>query len=175
MKRVGVVRSVHAVRRELRVNLEGPYRAWIETAGMVFVAIANEEPVPCRVQGVRFHLQEAIVQLTPGVPRDLIGRMRHAAVLASEDSLLETDTTPIKASELIGFRVVGVDGLDLGEITDVYETAYNAAIQVESEHGRPFLLPLVNEVVDAVDAESSKVFVRDIAGFAVEEGVDDAD
>lgn len=163
----GKVRSVHVPRRELRVTpLPDAARA-LDEAQWVRVAVAGEsEPVRCKVAGVRWHANEALVALGPGVSRDLVGRMRRAEVLVPEQALEAATEDGWTLTEIEGYDVIDAERGPVGRIAGGFETPAALILEVTGPDGTEWLVPAVEELIDGVDDAARAVRVHGIDAFA---------
>ena len=70
--------------------------------------------------------------------------------------------------ELMGARVVTVDGTTLGILKDVLTTAANDVYVVEGEGGREILIPAVPHVVLSIDVQQGEIVVDPPLGLLEE-------
>ncbi len=68
-------------------------------------------------------------------------------------------------ADLIGMRVVSVDGEDLGILSDVMLTGANDVYVVEDQDGGELLLPVIDECVREVDLDKGVVTVYLMPGL----------
>lgn len=67
-------------------------------------------------------------------------------------------------SDLIGMRVRGVDGSDLGIVKDIVSSPGQNLLQIESS-----LVPMVSEFVKAIDHQSRTITLAPIPGLLEDE------
>lgn len=166
---LGTVRSVNALRRELRIVPDRAFRHEFESLQWLWVTVPGMTPLRCPVTRVRETPGGMLVTLGAGVPRDRVGQMRGARV-----ELPASETTPRTSNDwdvqdLIGLRALAEDGSPLGEVAEVFETPANAAVAITRADGTRFLVPLIAEVVIAIDFDGQTLQLGDTAPYAVEE------
>ena len=166
---LGTVRSVNAKRRELRIDPEHARRHEFESLNWLWVVVPGMPALRCPVAQVRQTAGEMLVTLGAGVPRDRVGAMRGARV---EVPASETNPRPEgdwDVQDLIGLRALAEDGAPLGTVTEVFETPANAAVAIKRSDGTRFLVPLIAEVVTAIDFDGQSLHLGDTAPYAVDE------
>ena len=89
--------------------------------------------------------------------REDLSSLANSWVVARREDLPEPKDGFVYSFDLIGARVETKEGRDVGTVTDLFETAAHHVIQIETEAGKEFLVPLTQEV----DAD---------LGFATEPG-----
>ncbi|MBP8132445.1 MAG: hypothetical protein KA184_22935 [Candidatus Hydrogenedentes bacterium] len=165
---IGRVRSVAPGRRELRIRPAAGYTEAFQALASLRVVPPGHAEMRCRVEKTRRHGDDVIAALAAGVPRDAIGRMKGAAVVAAPGEVAPTASADLDVAALNGFRVTGADGAVLGKVTGAYETPANAAFVVQRPDGTRFLLPAIPEVVKEVDLDEETLRLGDIGPYAVE-------
>ena len=95
--------------------------------------------------------------------RDQAATLTNGELLVEPERLPDAGPGEAYTFELLGLRVVSVDGRELGEIADVMSTGANPVYVVRGE--RELLLPATPEVVKRVDFESGTVTVELLPGL----------
>ena len=170
LRRIGRVRSVNPLRREVRVALDNPAEVLAASpAWLYFGQDGTEHPPRCKVESVKDTGEQLVAVLAAGVPRDTVAKLRGKAVFVTEaarprhEGLLTPDV-------VLGMRVVQPCGTVVGVVAGVLEGPVNAVIRVERPEGGALLLPLVEPVVEAADLEARVLtVVADLTPYAVEE------
>jgi 16S rRNA processing protein RimM len=78
--------------------------------------------------------------------REDLSNLANCWVVARREELPEPKEGCVYSFDLIGARVETKEGRDLGTVTDLFETAAHHVIQVETNGGKEFLVPLTREV-----------------------------
>ena len=68
--------------------------------------------------------------------------------------------------DLVGCTVVTEDGTEIGELTEVLQTAANDVFVVEDKSGKEILVPYINDCVKDVSMEEKKVTIVLLPGMA---------
>lgn len=166
--RAGVVRSVNPVRRELRIAPQAAHAHEFERRDWLRIVPRDGTELRCRVETMRRHGDEIIALLTPGVPRDTVALLKGAEVVLAVDECTAAPDVAWDVNEWIGWRVVGTDGTQVGQVAEAYVTKTNAAFTVRRTDGGGVTLPAIPEVVTEVDRERGVVRVSDIEQYGVE-------
>ena len=126
--------------------------------------------------GHRQSVNPARQELRVGVPE---GRLSELAVEPAGGEVMRckidamdarADFLDREAGAFMGLDVYGPGGSLIGEVVAGFETKGSVVLEVGRPDGRSLLLPLVPEVVEAVDWEAGKLFIGDIEGFTVDDG-----
>ena len=91
--------------------------------------------------------------------RQLIG----ADITISEEALPATDTDEYYWSQLTGLSVVNQQGIELGEVANLFETGANDVMVVKGDKER--LIPFTEFAVHEVDLDNKKIIVDWDADF----------
>lgn len=165
---IGVVASVNPTRREVRVNPARGRRH--EYTGMTWARflLKNGESMRCRVASTREVASgQVVLTMAPGVTRDNVALLRGAkAVLDTNDGSARADDA-YEFEDLVGFAVVDEADAEVGKVIDAFETPAHGVVEVAEPDGRAFMLPVVEEVVTAVDIGARVLAVRAIAPHMV--------
>jgi 16S rRNA processing protein RimM len=102
----------------------------------------------------------------------LVGVEDREAAVSLRDQLLqvpETDLEPLPYGQyyrfqLIGLRVVGAGGEDLGSVTDVLVAPENDVYVVQGDSGE-VLIPAIDDVVQNIDLERGEITIEIVPGL----------
>ena len=165
---VGRVRSASAPAREVRVVVKADYEYVFADMAWIRFRRGSDDRLRCKVLRVRLDGDTAIVALSPGVSRDVVGKLRGARVILTPDELPPEPGRKIRLADLIGLRVVMPDGKEMGAVVEAFKGPANDAIAVERPDGGQSILPVIDLVIQSVDLEQGEIHVGDIAPYVVE-------
>ncbi|MCC6143000.1 MAG: PRC-barrel domain-containing protein [Candidatus Hydrogenedentes bacterium] len=166
---IGVVRSVNPVRREVRLTVEATAAHLLPGLGWLQFSLQGGREVRGKVVKATPHHTGPIVELAAGMTRDTVAQLKDATVWIPASEWAPPDEEAFRAAHLLDMQVVDGAGIFLGTVVDVMETPANAAVTIERPDGNRFLLPVIPEVITAVDLDEAIVRVGDIGPYAVEE------
>ncbi len=164
---IGRVRSVNPRLREVRVDVLGGYGRAYSAMKWICFDRAPDAPLRCKVASVRGDEEVAIVALGSGLPREIVGNLRGARILAKPEEIPARAGQHWRLDELVGMAVVTARGESLGTVSEVYQGPANDAFAVSRPKGR-WMLPAIPEVIETVDLEHRTIVVGDIGPFVVE-------
>ena len=165
---IGHVRSVQPKQRMARVDLLPSYAPQVEDMTWLYTRLNDNTVLRSRVAKLQDQGDGLLVTFKPGVTQDNVARMRGAVVVVKEAELQPRAEAPWHSQELLGFQVMSDAGIVLGVVTTVFESPANDAIEIEKSDGSKMILPLIPEVVLAVDLDNEAITVGDIAPFVVD-------
>ena len=68
-------------------------------------------------------------------------------------------------SDLIGCKVINLDGETVGKLNDIFQTGANDVYEVLTDENKKLLLPAVKEVVREIDIEKKEIRVKLLEGL----------
>lgn len=156
---VGRVIKPHGLRGEVVVHVLSDVDDRFAPGVEVWV-----DGIASTVASARPHQGRPLVRFAHVPDRTAAELLRGALVEAAPVDAVELDT--YLASELIGVRVLGADGVLLGMVTGLVEMPAIAGydlLEVDAPDGRRWLLPAADDLVDAVDdADGLRLVVTEL-------------
>ncbi len=130
------------------------------------VFLAGERPRWSRLQHVEHGSGRKLVVALDGIAsrEDALAAGGYAVQISRED-LADPPSDTYYVMDLVGMRVETVDGQVLGLITDIAPGPANDVMVVEDEVGRQVLLPMISDVITAVDRDLGLCVVRPWEGM----------
>jgi 16S rRNA processing protein RimM len=128
--------------------------------------------LPREVEAAKIHNDVLLVKIKGINDRDAAFACKGQQVAVPREELPEPDEDEYYWSDLIGLSVKNQQGVDLGLITNVFETGANDVIVVQSskEQGNiERLLPFVEQVVIDVDIQGKTMLVDWLAEWDTED------
>ena len=165
---IGRVRSVNPGRREVRIAVIPGHAHEFDHRDTLRVRAGRVEPVRCRLENLRDGGDLLIAAFAAGVPKDAVGAMRGAEIVLAPGETTRPSNDDLRAENLPGLMVRDEDGAVLGRVVEAYASAAHAVVCVERPGGGRFLLPVIEQVLVAVDFDARVLDVKDIGPHAVE-------
>lgn len=122
----------------------------------------NERTV--EIMQARLHSDVLIVKIKEVNDRNEAESLRGAEFVISEDELPERGDGSFYAFQLIGLKVVAVDGRNIGVVTDIMETPGQMTYVIDAE-GKEVLIPAVEEFVKDVNLNTGVIKILPIEGL----------
>lgn len=102
-----------------------------------------------KVEKSQLHGQEVVAKLAGCDDRDAAALYRGRNIAIARSEFPATGKNEFYWADLVGLKVVNLEGVDLGTITRVFETGANDVLVVEGDRER--LIPFTEQVVQQVD------------------------
>lgn len=109
------------------------------------------------VEAAKIHSNTILVKLKGVSDRDAAFAMKSKQVAVRRTALPEPEDGEYYWSDLIGLQATNLQGVDLGKITEIFETGANDVMVVKGERER--LVPFIDQVVLDVDLEAKTMQV----------------
>lgn len=165
---IGAVTAPHGVRGEVRVMplTDFPDRFFDLKRVFLLQGATRHE---YRVEGVKSLSRGLFLLKLQGVDRrEDAERLRRAEVQVPRAEAVPLPPGMYYVFDLVGARVVTVDGQELGLLKDVLTTAANDVYVVEDGAGREVLIPAVSHVVLSIDVDRGEIIVDPPLGLLEE-------
>ena len=165
MLRIGVVTSPHGVKGELKVypTTDDPDR-FKQIKSLVVETASGSFPMD--VEGVKYFKNMVILKLSG------IHSMNEAELYRNADLLiLRSQSAPLGENEyfigdLLQMDVFLQDGTHYGTLTDVLKTSgANDVYEITRPDGKTVLIPMIREVVKAVDVSGRRMTIDLLPGL----------
>ena len=166
---VGRVRRAHGIRGELVVEaLTDEPDAFFASGRRVFVGTAHGDPVhPPRELHVRRSSPfkgGLIVAFETLDDRNAAELLREHTLLVPENEVSPPGDDEIFLHDLVGMRVVHVNGEGIGEVSEVFELPQGIVMEVRRESDT-VMLPFDERTVTDVDAAERRITVNPLEGM----------
>lgn len=182
---VGLIVGVHGLRGELKVELHTDFPERFDAGSTVYLTDKLKEIV---IKSARPHKNHMLITLDGIHNRNQAEELRQSWLFVSEDEAKELDEDMYWVHDLVGMTVIEIDSTatesvedktasatgerELGLLTDVLSTGANDVYVIapfgEINQGRELLLPAIADVVQRVDVENKRMFVRLQSGLLEE-------
>jgi len=160
---IGFITAMFGIRGEMKVQplTDFPER-FLKTA-LVYV---GDELVEQRVFGARLHQRIVLLRLEGVETANDAEALRNKKLYVPASELVALPPDHYYLHDLVGLRVVHVDGTELGVVRDVIQSAGNDLLVIQDARtGKDVLLPTVKEFVKSVDVAGGTITVEPIPGF----------
>ena len=160
--KVGYIRRAHGVKGAVVVRplTDDPDRF---SGGSSF-ATDRADPVRLTVSSVQPHKDGLLIAFEGVGSRDAAETLRGISLLIERSQRRQLGPDEYWPDELVGLRVVDVDGFELGTVSAVVEGSAQDRLQVASPDGQ-FEIPFVAALVTEVDMDDRRVVVDPPAGL----------
>jgi 16S rRNA processing protein RimM len=161
---VGKIIGTHGIKGLLKVFSFSGNRDSLEAAG----SITLKSPDGSLQEHAVAHLSGQGVKLLIELKGlDNINQVLHlvgSEICLRRSQLPETEEDEYYWCDLMGLSVATVDGIELGTITDIFETG-SSDIYVVSDGTHEYLIPAIADVISSVDLAGGRMLVTPLEGL----------
>jgi 16S rRNA processing protein RimM len=153
---VGHIGKAHGIRGEVLVTVrtDEPERRFVP--GAVFITASGK----LVLESLRWHQGKIIAQFEGVSDRNGAEELRGTELQVESSSLPEPDDPDeFLDHQLVGLRVVSVDGEDLGSVARIDHAPASDLLVLSRDGGRTALIPFISQMVPTVDIPGGRVVV----------------
>lgn len=164
MLRVGAVIKPHGIRGEIKVwpTTDDPQR-YDELSELVLVQRGAEKTV--YIEEVKYFKNIVILKLQDINDMDAAEQLRGADLYVKREDAAPLAEGEYYIGDIIGMDVITDDGVLLGRIRDVIDTAANDVYAVKREGAKDLLIPAIRQCIRNVDLEKNVMTVHLLDGL----------
>jgi 16S rRNA processing protein RimM len=160
---IGLITAMFGIRGEVKVQPLTDFPARFLQTAKVYVGDELDER---RVLGARLHQRIVLLRLEGVETANDAEALRNKKLYIPASELIALPPDHYYLHDLVGLRVVHVDGTPLGAVRDVIQSTGNDLLVIQDARtGKDVLLPTVKEFVKAVDVLGGVISVEPIPGF----------
>jgi 16S rRNA processing protein RimM len=174
---VGQIGKPHGIRGEVSVYVRTDEPEERFVAGSVFATevprdrrvttgpaaasgVEYKVPPSLAVESVRWHQGRAIVQFDGVYDRNVAEALRGVLLQVDSSSLTPpSDPDEFHDHQLVGLRVVAVDGAELGTVARIDHAPSSDLVVLDKSGGGTALIPFVTAMVPTVDVAGGRIVV----------------
>ena len=161
---VGIISSTHGVRGEVKVFPTTDDMKRFKKLKEVLLD-TGKETLTLEIEGVKFFKQFVILKFKGYDNIDDIEKYRGKSLFVTRENAVKLQKDEYFIADLIGLKVVNVDGSFTGVLKDVMETGANDVYIVESADGKEVLIPAIKDCILQVDFQKEQVLVHLLDGL----------
>lgn len=163
---IGRLIGAHGLKGALRLRLEGDDLEILRSLGRVFVNLSGGgAPREYRVLAITSLGRNSIrLQLEGVVTCEQAEALKGNLVMAAESDLPPPAENEFYYYRAIGCDVVLTDGRVIGKVEEIFSTGANDVLVVRGE-GREVLVPVIADVVKAVDLDAGRITIEAVPGL----------
>lgn len=165
---VGLIVNTHGIRGELKIlsRTDFPELRFAKGSKLVFVHPETGAQVPVTVDGARQQKGLYLVRFNGWDNINQVEKFKGWQVKVEEQYLAELDEGEYYVHQIVGCRVTDREGRHLGEVTEVlYPGANHVWVVSRGKGKKPWLLPVIDDVVKNVDVANKLITIEPMEGL----------
>lgn len=124
------------------------------------VATLRDKQSILHPENVRFHKNFVIIKFQEITDMNTALLYKGALLQVPRSDLVQLPEGHYYVFELLGISVFTVEGVELGQITDIISTGSNDVYVVKNEDNKEILIPALKKVVHEINIEEKKMRVQ---------------
>ena len=162
---VGKLRRPHGVHGEILMDIYTDFPERLEADMVIYV---GSNYLPLRIVRVRKHSGALLLTLDGYTTPEIVGQFRNKIAYVTALDRPPLPDGDYYHHQLLGLRVLDESGMMLGQVIDILETGANDVLVLRPPTGPELLLPLIDEVILAIDLERGEILAHLLPGLAGE-------
>ena len=131
---------------------------------------AGPEHTRYPIQSVRPYKGEMVVLKLAGIDdANAAEPLRNLDLQIPESKLAKLPPDSYYQHDILGLRVLTIDGRDLGPIVDIIVTGSNDVYTIKTPDGRQVLIPAIKDVIKQIDLIRSTMYIDPLPGLLDED------
>jgi 16S rRNA processing protein RimM len=159
---VGKFRRPHGLRGEMIMEVITDFPERLRSGVQVFVGEKHTEQI---IHTRRRYGDDLLIALEGFQNPEQAGELRNELVYVRSDMIPALPDGEFYQHQLLGLRVIGDDGQELGHLEQILETGANDVYLVRSESGAELLLPVIDQVILGIDLPKGEIRVHLLPGL----------
>lgn len=161
---VGKIVGTHGIKGLLKLNSYSGNLETLQSARTVTLKSMQGALREYEITSIAPHGGKPLIGLKGLDDIDQVLPLVGSEVCLMRNQLPETDEDEYYWCDLIGLRVITVDGTELGTVADIFETG-SSDIYVVKGGGREYLIPAIADVISNVNLKNGCILVTPLEGL----------
>lgn len=154
---IGRITRPHGIVGELKVQLQPEYLGSLEPQHVRRLYL-GDSATSQSVRSVRLHQDSLLLKLDGVVDRNAAEALRGVEVHVDRRDLPALPDGEFYASDLVGMRILDMNGAEIGRLAEVLATGSNDVFVVSRPQG-DLLLPVIDSCVRRIDPDAECIYV----------------
>ena len=164
---IGKVVAVNVVRRQLRIKVvPGREYAFDECKRLQLISDGNA-PVLARIKGARITDAEVVVEVTPGISRDVVATLKNADVRARVPKDRRQTDGCAGLHDLAGMRVITTADDFVGTVVETQDTPGGGIMRLQCDIAVMATAPVTDAFIEKIDLDAGIITVNEPEAFLV--------
>lgn len=162
--KVGIITNTHGLRGEVKVfPTTDDARRFLDLEEIILDT--GKEKRKLAIERVKFFKNMVILKFKGIDNIDDVQKFRQKELLVTREQAVPLGEDEYFIADLIGLKAVSDEGEELGEITDVLQSAANDVYVIRKKGAEDLLLPAIKDCVKNVDIEAGEITLHLLPGL----------
>ena len=164
---IGIIRKPHGVRGEASIEpWTNSIDRFIDVRAVTLVSPDESKTRDVTIDAARIHGDRALLKFSGFETPEEVDDIRGWTVEIPDSQAKKLEDDEYFLHDLVGMKLVDVDGRERGVVSDAYEGGGGTLLEVTRD-GRKFEVPFATEICTKIDREAKTIVVN------LPEGLDD--
>ncbi|MCI5605571.1 MAG: ribosome maturation factor RimM [Clostridia bacterium] len=164
MLEAGKIVNTHGLRGEVKLIAWTDYPEDFEDIEYVYVKRKTGNEI-LHISSIKYQKNNLIVKFSEIKDINEAEKYKNQIVYVERDMLGELPEGVHYIADLIGSKIVALDGDEIGIVADVFNTGANDIYDVKREGKKNLLIPVIDDVVKNIDVENKIITVEMMEGL----------
>lgn len=164
---IGRVVAVNVARRQIRIDVIHGRDYVFDDCKRLQLVSDGTAPVLARIKSARKTDAEVIVELTPGISRDVVATLKNADALAHVPTECRPVAVRVGLQGLHGLRVVTIAGDFVGTVIETQDTPAGGIMRLQCHTAVMATAPVTDAFIEKIDSDAGIITVNDLEAFLV--------
>lgn len=163
---VGKIVNTHGVRGEVRVisSTDFPEERYAAGSTLYLFLGSDQEPIPLTVKTHRKHKNFDLLSFDGYENINDVEQWKNAILKIKEDQLTDLPEGEYYFYEIIGCRVITLEGEEIGTVKEILTPGANDVWVIDTD-GKDILIPYIPDIVKEVSVEEKKIIIDPMEGL----------
>lgn len=164
---VGELVNTHGVQGEVRVlsRTDFPENRFAVGSELALFMPGETKPVQLKIASSRRHKNFYLLTFEGHYNLSHVEKYKTGMLKVSEKQLGELEDNAFYYHEIIGCKVVSLEGDPIGTVTEILETGANDVWTVTPETGKPHYIPYIEDIVKEIDVPNKTITIEVMEGL----------
>lgn len=163
---VGKIVNTHGIRGEVRVISSTDFPEERYAVGNKLSLFKDgKKPLVLTIASHRQHKNFDLLTFEGYLTIEMVQDFRDGILKVSENQLSDLEGDEYYFHEILGCTVFGLDGHEIGVVTDILQTGANDVWTVKPAKGKAHYIPYIEDVVKEIDVDEKKIVIEVLDGL----------
>ncbi|QQZ07970.1 ribosome maturation factor RimM [Heyndrickxia vini] len=163
---VGKIVNTHGLNGEVRVisKTDFPEERY-QKGNLLYLFLNEQEPIQLTIKNHRTHKNFDLLQFDGYENINLVEKWKNGLLKISEEQLTNLDEGEYYFHEIIGCKVITLDGEEVGIVKEILTPGANDVWIVKGTDKKEYLIPYIDEIIKNVDIEEKVITIDPMEGL----------
>ncbi|MED3650006.1 ribosome maturation factor RimM [Heyndrickxia sporothermodurans] len=163
---VGKIVNTHGLNGEVRVISKTDFsEERYQKGNTLYLFLNNQEPVQLTIKNHRTHKNFDLLQFEGYENINIVEKWKNGLLKISEEQLTNLDEGEYYFHEIIGCKVITLDGEEIGIVKEILTPGANDVWVVKGKDKKEHLIPYIDDIIKNVNIEEKVITIDPMEGL----------